>query len=236
MKIILDQPLCIHEMGSRAMQQDSVLPVLGEANAFDRLFMVGEGPLADVYTHKVSVNLHQKGVSLRRHGACRFYQIRPGFEEPLFSAVALAEQEEKLEISDVQSGDWFLLFTDGMCEYLNEEDLVSIFCRPDWTAEHKKDALLDYVSENEDNHSAYMLHVRAVEEENAIAAEEPKEAVAETPTKLKTVEIETDIQNTEVDLSSGNSVFDVSARVLLYILIAIYGVAMVYGFVKGLLG
>ena len=57
MKIILDQPLCIHEMGNRTMQQDSIVPAMEAVNASDRHFMVGEGPLADVYLQKASLTI-----------------------------------------------------------------------------------------------------------------------------------------------------------------------------------
>lgn len=232
MKFILDQPLYIHEMGRRGAQQDSLLPLAGEANTFTRLFMVGEGPLADVFTQKVCINFHQNGLSLRRLGGCRFYQIRPGFDEPILSAVTTTSVEEVTEIDDVQSGDWLLLLSDGMCEYLNEEDLASIFNRPDWTAEHKKDALLDYVSENEDNHSAYLIHVRAVEEEMPVVAE-PNEVVAAPTPEQKAVSAPAEVV-VETPVQAGSK--ELSARTLLLVLLAIYALAIVWGFARGLMG
>lgn len=226
MKINLDQPLCIHEIGQRTMQQDTLIPAMGEAHGSDRHFMVGEGPLADVYLQKASLTFQAKGAAVKVVGNCRVFQIRPGFDEPIFAS----EGEADTILTDVQIGDWFLLFTDGMCEYLDVEDLMSIMNRPDWTSEHKKDALLDYTSANEDNHSAYLLHVRSVIEE------EEEERVDVTPTKLKEVNISSDIQTQDVDVNSKGSVFDVSAKSLLMVLLAIYALALIFGFFRGLFG
>lgn len=243
MKIILDQPLCIHEMGSRTMQQDSVVPAMGEANASDRHFMVGEGPLADVYLQKASLTIHSQGITARYIGNCRILQIRPGFDEPVYSSTITTEQTSGSvdQITDVQPGDWFLALTDGMCEFFDVEDIVGIFTRPDWTAERKKDALLDYTSANEDNHSAYLLHVRNVEEDVAeqTEPEEQSEEIeqVEPEPQLKQVVIETDLQNQDIDLKeTSTSVFDVSVKSLLIVLAGIYLIALGFGFFKGLLG
>lgn len=178
MRISIDQPLCIHEQGRRPIQQDSVVPAYGRGQSVDRHFMVGEGPLADVYDQKASVTLHSGGVSYCLAGNCRIYHLRPGFDEPLFRTEPAPSQSEGMsmdnrfahketfgELTDIQPGDWIVLMTDGMCEMLHEEDLCSILFRPDWTAEHKLVALLDYTSENEDNHSAYLLHISVVEDD-----------------------------------------------------------------------
>ena len=161
MKITLNRPLCIHDIGHRSMQQDYVIPAQGEARSSDRHFMVAEGPLPEVYYHKASLTVMPYGMRICIVGKCRVFQIRPGYDEPIY----VNDGEENLVINDIQHGDWFLLMTDGMCESLSIEDLVAIINRPDWTGEHKRDALLDYTSECQDNHSAYMLHIRSVEEE-----------------------------------------------------------------------
>lgn len=238
MKIILDQPLCINEMGTRTMQQDSVVPAMGAANASDRHFMVGEGPLADVYLQKASLTILPKGVSVKVAGNCRVYQIRPGYDEPVFEA----KGEVTTLVDDVQAGDWFLALTDGMCEFFDVEDIVGIFTRPDWTAEHKRDALLDYTSANEDNHSAYLLHVRNVEDDEVIDQPEPEEPVIEAEPieqkpQIKPVVFETDLQNNDiVPNETKASGFDLSFRTLLIFLAGAYLIALGFGFFKGLLG
>lgn len=254
MKIILDDPLCIQELGKRAMQQDSVVPAFGEAQSTDRHFMVGEGPLADVYVHKASLTLHNSGITVRYAGKCRVFQIRPGYDRPVYASEIVPDQssgegyediftrrENVVELSDVQTGDWFLAFTDGMCEYLQEEDIVSIMTRPDWTAEHKKDALLDYTSENEDNHSAYILHVRAIDEDSEdqtpVAEDEKKTEEQQAPTtsqKLNPVNIETDLQDTDIDVSQNG--FEISARTVLIVLSVVYAIMLIIGFLVGMFG
>ena len=217
MKIILDQPLCIHEIGRRPMQQDSVVPAFGEAQSTDRHFMVGEGPVADVYAQKSSLTLSSKGIIAQNTGNCRIYQIRPGDEEPVLSVSG----DTNRVIEDVQTGDWLVIMTDGMCEYIVDEDIVGILNRPDWTPEHKKDALLDYTSENEDNHSAYILHIRGIEEEPI--AEEP---VAEKPVMA---------QEAVAAVAESNG-FELTAKTVLVVLAAAYMIALIAGFFIGLFG
>lgn len=247
MKIILDHPLCIHEIGHRTTQQDTVVPAFGDAHSSDRHFMVGEGPLSDVYLQKASLTFHAKGVTAKYLGKCRIIQIRPGFDDFILD-LCDAEVEKSVEIGDVQTGDWFLILTDGMCEFLMVEDLIDIVNRPDWTAEHKRDALLDYSSENEDNHSAYILHVRGVDES------EPE--VLQTPESVMAVEsFEEEKIATEKNVTAENKVekyipdpivkatpkkrsFSLSftPKSFLIVLLGAYLIALVIGFFRGLFG
>ena len=254
MKITLNRPLCIHDIGHRPMQQDYVIPAQGEARSTDRHFMVAEGPLPEVYNHKASLTVMPYGMRICIVGQCRVFQIRPGFDEPMYSN----DGEDNLVIDDIQHGDWFLLMTDGMCESLSVEDLMAIVNRPDWTDEHKCDALLDYTSECQDNHSAYMLHVRSVEEdvedmvipqekqteeempEDPQTAEADKEHKEESPapnnqpTKLLPVNIGTDLQEGNIDLNKTSSMFDLSAKTFFLIIGIAYLLALIVGFIVGL--
>ena len=236
MKITLDRPLCIHDIGHRPVQTDYVVPAFGEAQVTDCHFLVGEGRQQDSYQQMASLTVMPYGMRISITGRCRVFQIRPGFDEPIYSS----EGEDNLVIRDVQHGDWFLLMTDGMCEALDVEDLMAIMNRPDWTAEHKRDALLDYTSENQDNHSAYLLHVRSVDEdinneheeaveleiiaeENLIAEEESEagEAISDDESFSETSE---------------GLFFDRLARNILIGIIIAYLLALIIGFVLGSFG
>lgn len=235
MKITLDQPLCIYEIGQRSMQQDYVIPAFGEARSSDRHFMVAEGPLADIYLQKASLTFSSRGGRINVVGNCRVFLIRPGFEVPIYCS----DGPTDFVTDDIQQGDWFLLMTDGMCESLSIEDLVSIINRPDWTAEHKRDALLDYTSENADNHSAYLLHIRVVEDDAAdcpddVVADDVATVPQDEPSRLRDVNIATDLQDQNVDLNGSSGVFDLSAKMLFYIIAAAYLIAVLIGFCIGL--
>lgn len=43
MKISIDQPICIHELGKRSKQEDSVFPALGDASVMDKVFILCDG-------------------------------------------------------------------------------------------------------------------------------------------------------------------------------------------------
>ncbi len=43
MKFTINTPLAIHELGKRQNQEDAIYPVIGNATADDRLFLVCDG-------------------------------------------------------------------------------------------------------------------------------------------------------------------------------------------------
>ena len=230
MKITLDRPLCIHDIGHRPVQTDYVVPAFGEAQVTDCHFLVGEGRQQDSYQQMASLTVMPYGMRISNTGRCRVFQIRPGFDEPIYSS----EGEDNLVIRDVQHGDWFLLMTDGMCEALDVEDLMAIMNRPDWTAEHKRDALLDYTSENQDNHSAYLLHVRSVDEDEDNESDEVAEDSLITEEES---EADKAISADEASCETTEGLFfDRLARNILIGIIIAYLLAMIIGFVLGLFG
>ena len=106
--------------------------------------------------------------------------------------------------------------------------------RPDWTAEHKRDALLDYTSENQDNHSAYLLHVRSVDEDEDNESDEVAEDSLITEEESEADEaISADEASSE---TTEGLFFDRLARNILIGIIIAYLLAMIIGFVLGLFG
>lgn len=224
MKITLDRPLCIHDIGHRPVQTDFVVPAFGEAQVTDCRFVVGEGGQQDSCQQMASLTIMPYGMRISITGSCRVFHIRPGFDEPIYSS----DGEDNLVIRDVQHGDWFLLMTDGMCEALDVEDLMAIMNRPDWTAEHKRDALLDYTSENQDNHSAYLLHVRSVDED---INNEHEEAV-----ELEIIAEEASCADKAMTADNDGIFFDRLAKNILIGIAIAYLIAMIVGFVLGMIG
>ena len=230
MKITLDRPLCIHDIGHRPVQTDFVVPAFGEAQVTDCRFVVGEGSQQDSCQQMASLTIMPYGMRISITGSCRVFHIRPGFDEPIYSS----DGEDNVVIRDVQHGDWFLLMTDGMCEALDVEDLMAIMNRPDWTAEHKRDALLDYTSENNDNHSAYLLHVRSVDEDEENESEDVAEENLIAEEESEAGEAISDDES--FSETSEGLFFDRLARNILIGIIIAYLLALIIGFVLGLFG
>lgn len=80
-----------------------------------------------------------------------------------------------IHISDIQSGDYFYLCSDGMLEQMSNDELVGILSSKDPDAE-KQTLLIKATSENQDNHTAWIIQVKDVikeEGDEALENEEP---------------------------------------------------------------
>lgn len=87
-------------------------------------------------------------------------------------------------IRDVQPGDYFYLCTDGMLEQMDNVDILDIFANASLSDEEKRAKLLEATSDNADNHSAYILHVEAVEPEATDEAQPDNEAAMRLRNKI----------------------------------------------------
>ncbi len=70
-------------------------------------------------------------------------------------------QPDIIHISDVQSGDYFYLCSDGMLERMENQELASILCS-EKSDEEKRQQLIEATINNKDNHSAWILHIKDV--------------------------------------------------------------------------
>ena len=71
-----------------------------------------------------------------------------------------------IHITDIQSGDYFYLCSDGMLEQMSNSELLSLFSS-DGNDEAKRQQLIDATTKNIDNHSAWIIHIKdVVKEEN----------------------------------------------------------------------
>jgi len=89
-----------------------------------------------------------------------------------------AERRAKADIqliTDVQSGDWFYLCSDGMLERMNDDELVHLITDPTLSPEEKRAELIRRTAENRDNHSAWLIQVAEVEGAPMVSAEETAE-------------------------------------------------------------
>lgn len=80
-----------------------------------------------------------------------------------------------IHISDIQPGDYFYICSDGMLEQMEDEELLDVFSA-NVRDEEKRQMLISETSDNKDNHSAYIVHIKEVSHEEAdviLVNEEP---------------------------------------------------------------
>ena len=80
-----------------------------------------------------------------------------------------------IHISDVQPGDYFYICSDGMLEQMEDGELLDVFSA-NVRDEEKRQMLISETSDNKDNHSAYIVHIKEVNHEEAdvsLVNEEP---------------------------------------------------------------
>lgn len=84
-------------------------------------------------------------------------------------------QPDIIHISDIKSGDWFYLCSDGMLEQMNNDELLTLLSS-EATDEEKRRLLIEATLNNYDNHSAWLIHVESVvkeEGDDQLVNEEP---------------------------------------------------------------
>ena len=80
-----------------------------------------------------------------------------------------------IHTTDVQPGDYFYMCSDGMLEQMNNDELVGLLSS-DVSDEEKCNQLIGSTSNNQDNHSAWLIHVEYTfldEGDDALIDEEP---------------------------------------------------------------
>jgi protein phosphatase len=79
-----------------------------------------------------------------------------------------------IHISDIQPGDYFYMCSDGMLEQMSNDELLTLLSSES-TDEEKQKQLIEATINNQDNHSAWLIHVRDVikEEGDETENEEP---------------------------------------------------------------
>ena len=98
-----------------------------------------------------------------------------------------------VHISDIQSGDYFYICSDGMLEQMEDEELLDIFAT-NVCDEEKRQMLISETSDNKDNHSAYIVHIKEVSHDEADVS-----LVNEEPTaKCNALNIKPDVEEVSV--------------------------------------
>lgn len=79
--------------------------------------------------------------------------IQPGEESRVRPAI--------VHIADIQPGDYFYICSDGMLEQMDNDELCRLLSA-DGSDEKKRKQLVAATSDNKDNHSAYLIHIKEV--------------------------------------------------------------------------
>lgn len=82
-----------------------------------------------------------------------------------------------IHITDVQPGDYFYMCSDGMLEQMSNDELISVLIS-DSTDEEKKKKLIESTVNNQDNHSAWLIHIENVVKEEGDEALENEESTS----------------------------------------------------------
>lgn len=69
-----------------------------------------------------------------------------------------------IHISDIQPGDYFYMCSDGMLEQMSNDELATLLSSKT-KDEEKRQQLISVTSNNQDNHSAWLIHVKDVVKE-----------------------------------------------------------------------
>lgn len=120
--------------------------------AFD-LFQAGE------ISYEEMQNFTQKNVITRA--------MTPGLEN--------RHRADVIHITDILSGDYFYMCSDGMLEQMSNDELMTMLSS-EATDEEKRKQLIKATVNNQDNHSSWIIHVKEVVEEEgdkALENEEP---------------------------------------------------------------
>jgi len=82
-----------------------------------------------------------------------------------------------IHITDIQSGDYFYMCSDGMLEQMSNEELLLLFSSGA-TDEEKQNQLIEATVSNQDNHTAWLIHIKDVVKETGDEDMENEEPVA----------------------------------------------------------
>ncbi len=125
----------------------------------------GDGSRQPVQASLSMLCIHRGGITIVHTGRGKVCHIRPSEDRLLFES---REQQEAyitdpaiVHVTDVQTGDYFYLCTDGMLEGMGSDDICAYFSESG-SDDKKRNVLRGKTSGNADNHSAYFFKVRAV--------------------------------------------------------------------------
>ena len=155
MKFQLCQPQAIHELGSRSNQEDSIFPVMGQASADQRVFLVCDG-MGGLDKGEVASEAVSKALGEMANAIC---DVVPWFSDDDFKQ-CLAKAYNALDAADTKKEATmgttmtFLCFHDGGCLVAHIGDSRVYHLRPSLVPEKgvllrtRDDSLVQQMYEN----------------------------------------------------------------------------------------
>lgn len=102
-------------------------------------------------------------------------EMRTYSRKNVITRALMPQLEEKPQIdithtTDILQGDYFYLCSDGMLEHMDDDELVKILTDEEMSDEGKKEVLIKETSGNSDNHSAFLIHIANVTDDDGLVA------------------------------------------------------------------
>lgn len=114
---------------------------------------------------------HSLVYDLYQAGEIRYEDMKTSPQKNIITRAVMPGKDNRVRpdivhIADVKPGDYFYLCTDGMLEQMEDDELLSIFSDSRTDGE-KCQQLVAATANNKDNHSAYIIHVKSAESDEA---------------------------------------------------------------------
>ncbi len=94
------------------------------------------------------------------------------------------DRADLIHITDIKPGDYFYLCSDGMTEIMEDDELLELLSDKQISDEQKSRLLVEKTLENSDNHSAHLIHIESVQQEESDSGLIEDEASARAANKL----------------------------------------------------
>lgn len=109
---------------------------------------------------------HSLVYDLYQAGEISYEEMRTSLQKNIITrAIQPGEQNRVrpaiVHIADIQPGDFFYICSDGMLEQMDNDELCRLLST-DGSDEKKRMQLIAATSDNKDNHSAYLIHIKEV--------------------------------------------------------------------------
>lgn len=126
---------------------------------------------------------HSVGSFRFEAGEISFEELKTMKGKNVILRALLPHQDERdmpdiVHIKDIKPDDWFFMCSDGMLENMSDKELLNVLCNKDLSDEQKYNWLQTSTDDNQDNHSAYMIHISGVMNELVDAGQPDDEQVA----------------------------------------------------------
>lgn len=109
---------------------------------------------------------HSLVYDLYQAGEISYEEMRTSLQKNIITRAIQPGEENRVRpaivhIADIQPGDYFYICSDGMLEQMSNDELCCLLSA-DGSDEKKHMQLVAATSDNKDNHSAYLIHIKKV--------------------------------------------------------------------------